>query len=151
MTEIFSWRSRSGGRLTLAEIADRVRLSVSSSHRRLRRWRPPARSPGYRAVINPSAVGLDFRGAGLCDHALKEKATLTAFEESVVELPDVVSAQRLFGEPDYLLRILVADLAAFQKLYDDHLGRPARRRQPALDTGDAHGRRGPRRATVSGA
>ena len=39
----------------------------------------------------------------------------------MAELPDVVSAQRLFGEPDYLLRILVADLAAFQKLYDKHL------------------------------
>lgn len=109
------------GRLTLAEIADRVRLSVSSSHRRLRTLETSGAITGYRAVINPSAVGLDFEALVFVTMRSGEKATLTAFEESVVELPDVVSAQRLFGEPDYLLRILVADLAAFQKLYDDHL------------------------------
>ena len=109
------------GRLTLAEIADRVRLSVSSSHRRLRALETSGAITGYRAVINPSAVGLDFEALGFVTMRSGEKATLPAFEEGVAELPDVVSAQRLFGEPDYLLRILVADLAAFQRLYDEHL------------------------------
>lgn len=109
------------GRLTLAEIADRVRLSVSSSHRRLRALETSGAITGYRAVINPSAVGLDFEALVFVTMRSGEKATLTAFEEGVAELPDVVSAQRLFGEPDYLLRILVADLAAFQRLYDEHL------------------------------
>lgn len=110
-----------GGRLTLAEIADRVRLSVSSSHRRLRALETSGAITGYRAVIDPSAVGLDFEALVFVTMRSGEKATLTAFEAGVAELPDVVSAQRLFGEPDYLLRILVADLAAFQKLYDEHL------------------------------
>ena len=109
------------GRLTLAEIADRVRLSVSSSHRRLRALETSGAITGYRAVIDPSAVGLDFEALVFVTMRSGEKATLTAFEAGVAELPDVVSAQRLFGEPDYLLRILVADLAAFQKLYDEHL------------------------------
>ena len=109
------------GRLTLAEIADRVRLSVSSSHRRLRALETSGAITGYRAVIDPSAVGLDFEALVFVTMCSGEKATLTAFEAGVAELPDVVSAQRLFGEPDYLLRILVADLAAFQKLYDEHL------------------------------
>ena len=109
------------GRLTLAEIADRVRLSVSSSHRRLRALETSGAITGYRAVIDPSAVGLDFEALVFVTMRSGEKATLTAFEAGVAELPDVVSSQRLFGEPDYLLRILVADLAAFQKLYDEHL------------------------------
>lgn len=109
------------GRLTLAEIADKVRLSVSSSHRRLRALETSGAITGYRAVINPSAVGLDFEALVFVTMRSGEKATLTAFESSVAELPEVVSAQRLFGEPDYLLRILVADLAAFQGLYDEHL------------------------------
>ena len=33
-------------------------------------------------------------------------------------LPDVIEAERLFGEPDYLLRVLSKDLAAYQELYD---------------------------------
>lgn len=109
------------GRLTLAEIADRVRLSVSSSHRRLRALETSGAITGYRAVIDPSAVGLDFEALVFVTMRSGEKATLTAFESGVSELPEVVSAQRLFGEPDYLLRILVADLAAFQRLYDEHL------------------------------
>ena len=108
-------------RLTLAEIADRVRLSVSSSHRRLRTLEATGAITGYRAVIDPSAVGLDFEALVFVTMRSGEKATLTAFESAVTELPNVVSAQRLFGEPDYLLRVLVADLAAFQRLYDEHL------------------------------
>ena len=109
------------GRLTLAEIADRVRLSVSSSHRRLRTLEATGAITGYRAVIDPSAVGLDFEALVFVTMRSGEKATLTAFESAVTELPNVVSAQRLFGEPDYLLRGLVADRAAFQRLYDEHL------------------------------
>ena len=109
------------GRLTLAEIADRVRLSVSSSHRRLRALETSGAITGYRAVINPSAVGLDFEALVFVTMRSGEKASLTAFEAEVAELPSIVSAQRLFGEPDYLLRVLVADLSAFQRFYDDHL------------------------------
>ena len=109
------------GRLTLAEIADRVRLSVSSPHRRLRALEPAGPIAGYRSVINPSPVGLDFEALVFVTMRNGEKASLTAFEAEVAKLPDVVSAQRLFGEPDYLLRILVADLGAFQRLYDESL------------------------------
>lgn len=38
-------------------------------------------------------------------------------------IPHVMQAQRLFGEPDYLLRVATADLAAFQQLYDQQLAR----------------------------
>lgn len=38
-------------------------------------------------------------------------------------IPHVIQAQRLFGEPDYLLRIATADLVAYQQLYDQQLAR----------------------------
>jgi DNA-binding Lrp family transcriptional regulator len=47
--------------------------------------------------------------------------TLAAFENAVSEIPNIQQAQRLFGDPDYLLRVVARDLAAFQKLYDDQL------------------------------
>lgn len=43
------------------------------------------------------------------------------FERAVAELPEVVQAERLFGDPDYLLRVVTEDLAAYQQFYDDHL------------------------------
>ncbi len=47
---------------------------------------------------------------------------IAAFEHAVAELPNVVEAERLFGEPDYMLRVLVRDLAAYQELYDQVRG-----------------------------
>ncbi len=51
----------------------------------------------------------------------EDRDTLLGFEAGVVAIPEVVSAQRLFGDPDYLLRILTRDLTAYQILEDDHL------------------------------
>ena len=34
----------------------------------------------------------------------------------------MISAQRLFGDPDYLLHVVAADLPAYQRIYDEHLG-----------------------------
>jgi DNA-binding Lrp family transcriptional regulator len=39
----------------------------------------------------------------------------------VAAIPEVLQAERLFGEPDYLLRIVTSDLAAYQRLHDDRL------------------------------
>ena len=47
--------------------------------------------------------------------------TLEAFETAVVEVPNVLQAQRLFGDPDYLLRVVASDLQGFQVLYDERL------------------------------
>ena len=44
-----------------------------------------------------------------------------AFEAAVTAIPQVLQAERLFGEPDYLLRIVTSDLAAYQRLQDDKL------------------------------
>ncbi|WP_256862477.1 Lrp/AsnC ligand binding domain-containing protein [Microbispora sp. GKU 823] len=51
----------------------------------------------------------------------EDRDTLLSFEAAVAEIPQVVQAQRLFGDPDYLLRVLTADLTAYQRLEDDHL------------------------------
>jgi DNA-binding Lrp family transcriptional regulator len=50
-----------------------------------------------------------------------DRATVDAFEQAVATVPEVLAAQRLFGEPDYLLRVIARDLPAFQKIYDDRL------------------------------
>ena len=51
----------------------------------------------------------------------EDRDTLLGFEEAVAGVANVVQAQRLFGDPDYLLRILTEDLGAYQRLEDDVL------------------------------
>ncbi|MGW3668191.1 Lrp/AsnC family transcriptional regulator [Streptomyces sp. NPDC005141] len=111
------------GRLTVTELAARVQLSVSPCHRRLRDLERGGAIRGYRAVVDPAAVGLDFETLVFATLRWEDPDTVTAFEEAVTAIPHVIQAQRLFGEPDYLLRIATTDLAAYQQLYDQRLAR----------------------------
>jgi DNA-binding Lrp family transcriptional regulator len=109
------------GRLTVTELAARVGLSVSPCHRRLRELERSGVIRGYRAVVDADAVGLRFQALVFVTMRQEDRDTLLGFEDAVAAVPEVVQAQRLFGDPDYLLRILTADLAAYQRLEDDVL------------------------------
>jgi len=109
------------GRLTVTELAARVQLSVSPCHRRVRDLERTGAIRGYRAVVDPAAVGLNFEALVFATLRWEDRDTVADFEQAVAALPHVIQAQRLFGEPDYLLRVATADLAAFQQLYDQQL------------------------------
>ena len=109
------------GRLTITELAGRVGLSVSPCHRRLRELERSGAIRGYRAVVDADALGLSFEALVFVTMGREDRETLLAFEAAVAAIPQVVQAQRLFGDPDYLLRIVTADLAAYQRLQDDQL------------------------------
>ena len=109
------------GRLTITELASRVGLSVSPCHRRLRELERNGTISGYRAVVDAEAVGLKFEAIVFVTMRQEDRDTLLSFEEAVANVPEVVQAQRLFGDPDYLLRVLTEDLGAYQRLEDDKL------------------------------
>jgi DNA-binding Lrp family transcriptional regulator len=109
------------GRLTITELAERVHLSVSPCHRRLRALESSGVISGYRAQLDARAVGLGFEALVFVTMRSAERMTLEAFETAVVDVPHVLDAHRLFGDPDYLLRVTARDLAAFQELYDERL------------------------------
>jgi DNA-binding Lrp family transcriptional regulator len=109
------------GRLTVTELAARVGLSVSPCHRRLRELERGDAIRGYRAVVNPEALGLAFEALVLVTMRREDRETLLSFEEGLADIPNVVQAERLFGDPDYLLRVVTTDLAAYQRLQDDRL------------------------------
>jgi DNA-binding Lrp family transcriptional regulator len=109
------------GRLSVTELADRVGLSLSPCHRRLKALEESGAILGYHARLAPSALGLNF--AALVFVTLREvtRQPVADFEAAVAAIPQIVEAQRLFGDPDYLLHVVTRDLPAFQKLYDEQL------------------------------
>jgi DNA-binding Lrp family transcriptional regulator len=109
------------GRQTLTELAARVGLSVSPCHRRLRGLERSGVIRGYRAVVSPQSLGLTFEALAFVTMRQEDRDTLLSFEAGVASIPEVIQAERLFGDPDYLLRIVTTDLAAYQVLEDDHL------------------------------
>lgn len=109
------------GRLTVTELAERVRLSLSPCHRRLRALETSGAISGYHATLEPTMFGLNFETLVFVTMAVGTRDQLEAFEQALQEIPNVLLAQRLFGEPDFLLRVITRDASAFQQLYDDHL------------------------------
>jgi DNA-binding Lrp family transcriptional regulator len=109
------------GRLTVTELADRVGLSISPCHRRLRELERSGAIRGYRAVVDPGAVGLGFEAIVFITMRQEDRETLMGFEAGVADIPQVLQAERLFGDPDYLLRIVTSDLGAYQRLQDERL------------------------------
>jgi DNA-binding Lrp family transcriptional regulator len=109
------------GRLTVTELAQRVGLSVAPCHRRLRDLERTGAIRGYRAVIDLAAVGLGFEVLVQVTMDREDAATITRFESSLADIPEVHHAERLFGDPDYLLRVATTDLSAYQALRDEKL------------------------------
>lgn len=110
------------GRVTMTDVASRVGLSLSACHRRVKDLEATGAIEGYRAVISAESVGLMFEAIVFVTMHRSDVETVGEFERACAELPGLVTAHRLFGEPDYLLRILTADLASYQQLYDAQLG-----------------------------
>lgn len=109
------------GRLTVTELAERVGLSLSPCHRRVKALEESGVLLGYRAQLDPTALGLNFSAMVFVTLREGDRRAVEAFETALVDIPHVVDAQRLFGEPDYLLHVITQDLPAFQRLYDESL------------------------------
>ena len=107
--------------MTATALASKVGLTVAPCHRRLRDLESSGVIRGYRADIDPAAVGLGFEAIVFVTLRQVERTIMAEFEERVASSPNIVEAQRLFGSPDYLLKVIAADLPAYQRFYDDEL------------------------------
>jgi DNA-binding Lrp family transcriptional regulator len=94
---------------------------VAPCHRRLRELERAGAIRGYRAVVDPAAIGLGFEVLVQVTMDREDAATVADFERGLAEIPEVRHAERLFGDPDYLLRVATADIAAYQRLRDEKL------------------------------
>ncbi|GAA3949505.1 Lrp/AsnC family transcriptional regulator [Gordonia caeni] len=109
------------GRTTVTDLADRIGLSLSPCHRRLKALEASGAIRGYRAQLDAGTLGLTFEALVFVIMKAATSDVLATFEEAVATIPNVLHAQRLFGEPDYLLRVVAEDQTAFQRLYDTRL------------------------------
>jgi Lrp/AsnC family leucine-responsive transcriptional regulator len=98
------------GRLSNADLAQRVGLSASPCLRRVHRLEHEGYIEGYRAMLSRDQIGLGltvFVGVKIEGHA---SAEATAFEQAVVAFPEIVACHMVSGEVDYLLEVVVPDL-----------------------------------------
>ena len=109
------------GRITLTELSRRVQLSVSRCQRRVRDLEAAGVIRAYRALVDPAMVGFGFEVVAFA--TLARPNVVTEFDAALAEVPEIIEAERLFGEPDYLIRIVAADRESYQRLYDEVLSK----------------------------
>ncbi len=112
---------QSEGRITNAELAERVNLSPSACLRRLQRLEGEQVITGYAAQIDPQSVGLGLQAFVRVQLTRHESAVIENFVEHINGLDEVVACHALTGDMDYLLHIYVADLQDFSRFLLDHL------------------------------
>jgi Lrp/AsnC family transcriptional regulator, leucine-responsive regulatory protein len=109
------------GRMSNLDLARAIKLSPTPTLRRVRELERRGAIRGYRAIVDPEAVQRSFQVLVWIDLVQGTREVIEAFERALLDIPDVVEAQRLFGEPDYLVRVAVRDSDEYERLYTTRL------------------------------
>lgn len=103
-------------RLSNAELARRVGLTPAPCLRRVQRLESDGVITGYHARVDPRAAGRGLEVIIALDIAVNDGPTFLDFEAEVVAVPEVTEVRRMLGQPDYYLRVQVADIEAYEDL-----------------------------------
>ncbi|TWS93975.1 Lrp/AsnC family transcriptional regulator [Reyranella sp. CPCC 100927] len=109
------------GRLSNAELAQRVDVSAATCHRRTQRLFDAGYIEGVRASIAPARVN---RGTLVVVGVVLDRSTpesFAAFEAAIRKLPAVLDCHLVAGDFDYFLKIRVHDIADFNRLHGSRL------------------------------
>jgi Lrp/AsnC family leucine-responsive transcriptional regulator len=111
------------GRITNADLSERVNLSPSACHRRVQRLEAEGVIAAYVALLDarrmgrPTTVFVEITLQSQADEVLE------AFERAVARVPDVLECHLMAGSADYLLKIAVADTEDFARIHRQYLTR----------------------------
>ena len=112
---------RQDGRLTNVELAKRVGLTPPPCLRRVKRLEDLGVIRGYRAVIDPEVSGRALEVLVDVEIAANDLKSFADFEASLAAFDEVVELHRLFGRPDYFVRVAVANHEAYEAFLTNRL------------------------------
>ena len=111
------------GRITNADLSDRVNLSPSACHRRVQRLEDDGFIAAYVALLDtrkmgrPTTVYVEITLQGQADDLLD------AFEQAVAKVPDILECHLMAGTADYLIKIMAEDTEDFARIHRQFLSR----------------------------
>ncbi len=109
--------------LSIQAIADQVGLSVNPCWRRIRQMEAAGVIQGRVALVNPEKVGL-----GLTVYVRVKTREHSAdwarrLNEVIVAMPEILECHRIGGDVDYLLKVVVEDMAGYDRTYKELIAR----------------------------
>jgi Lrp/AsnC family transcriptional regulator len=102
---------------SIAELAERIRLSVNACWKRLKRLEAEGFIRKRVALLDPDKLGVGvtvFVSVRAAEHS---REWLAGFAAAVNAIPEVVEFYRMSGDVDYMLKMQVADIAAYDAVY----------------------------------
>lgn len=112
------------GRISNADLAERVSLSASACLRRVQRLEADGLIAGYRAVLDVHKLGYGLQAFVRLQLARHDAASIESFVARVADWDEVIACHALTGDMDYLLHVLVQDLEHFSRFLLDRVLRP---------------------------
>ena len=109
------------GRVPNVDLAEAVHLSPSACLRRVRRLEEAGLIARYVALVDPAAVGLGTDVFVEITLTGQDEPTLDAFERAVSDRPEILSCHLMAGDFDYLVHVVVRDVADYEVLHRTHL------------------------------
>jgi len=110
-------------RLSNVDLADRVGLSPSPCLRRVRNLEEKGVIKGYVTLVDQNTIGLPVSVFVSVSLEKQIEPALERFETAVRARPEVMECYLMTGGADYLLRVVTADLAGYERFLLDHLTR----------------------------
>ena len=111
------------GRMSNAELSEKVNLSPSACHRRVQRMEAEGYIKDYVALLDarkmgmPTTVFVEITLQGQADEVLD------AFEKAVARVPDVLECHLMAGTADYILKVVAEDTEDFARIHRQYLAR----------------------------
>jgi DNA-binding Lrp family transcriptional regulator len=112
-------RLQQDGRLSNAELAEKVGLSSSPCWRRVKALEEAKVITGYAAMLDARSVGLSVNVFVSVSLSTQNEKSLKDFERAAAERPEVMECYLMTGDSDYLLRVVVPDLEAYERFVMD--------------------------------
>jgi len=110
-------------RLTNVDLSERVNLSPSPCLRRVRNLEDSGVIKGYVTLVDQNALGLPVSVFVSVSLEKQVETALEQFEDAIRARPEVMECYLMTGDADYLLRVVAADLAGYERFLLDHLTR----------------------------
>ncbi|MEM7633301.1 MAG: Lrp/AsnC ligand binding domain-containing protein [Pseudomonadota bacterium] len=113
---------QSHGRISVSDLARQINLSSTPCAQRLRKLELRGFISGYRAIVEPEAIGLDL--LVFIQVTLKEtdENTLRSFNSAISRVPNVLECHMVGGDFDYLLKARVAGMSEYRRLLGGEIG-----------------------------
>ncbi len=110
-------------RISNTDLAGTVGLSPSPCWRRVRALEDSGVVRRYATLLDPDAIGLPVNVFAMVTLEKQVESALEHFQAQITARPEVMECYLMTGDFDYLLRIVVPDLSAYERFLMDHLTR----------------------------